>query len=395
MKWRSWIFATLVALTVSTTLPRPATAQDSVKIGILGPFSGPFTLYGQMFQRGAELYLDEVAGKPGVPKIELIYRDEGAGTERVKQLAQELVVRDKVKMLAGLVFTPSALAVVPLVNEAKTPLVLFNAATGSITRRSPYIVRTSHTQWQSATVIAEWAARNGIKTAQVIVADYAPGHDIRDGFKAAFAKGGGTVTGEVLYPLSTTDFAPYLQRIKDAKPEAVFVFTPVGPPSVAFMKTYNAFGLAQAGIKLLATGDTDEQDLPAMGEAALGTVTAYHYSPYLDAERNKRFVEAYAKKYGGTDLPNFATVAAYVGMNAMVDALAKAGPKADGDALAAALRGWRGDSPKGPVMIDPVEGEIVQNVYIRRVERVGDKLGNIAFETVPSVGDPWKTANPR
>ncbi len=389
MRWRSLMVAALVALA------HPAAAQDSAKIGILGPFSGPFTLYGQMFQRGAELYLDEVAGKPGVPKIELLFRDEGAGPERVKQLTQELVVRDKVKMLAGLVFTPSALAVVPLVNEAKTPLVLFNAATGSITRRSPYIVRTSHTQWQGATAIAEWATRNGIKTAQVIVADYAPGHDIRDGFKAAFEKGGGKVTGEILYPLSTTDFAPYLQRIKDAKPEAMFIFTPVGPPSVALMKTYNALGLAQAGIKLLATGDTDEQDLPAMGEAALGIVSAYHYSPYLDTEQNKRFVAAYAKKYGAADLPNFAAVAAYVGMNAMVDALVKAGPNASGDALMAALKGWRGDSPKGPVSIDPVEGEIVQNVYIRRVERVGDKLGNIAFETVPNMGDPWKTANPR
>ena len=388
-----WKFAKVAAALLALAVP--AAAQESVKIGIIGPFSGPFTLYGQMFQRGAELYLDEIAGRPGAPKIELIYRDEGAGPDRVKQLAQELIVRDKVRVMGGLVFTPSALAVVPLVTEAKVPLVLFNAATGSITRRSPYVVRTSHTQWQGAYTIAEWAVRNGIKNAQVIVADYAPGHDARDGFKAAFTKGGGTVTGEVLYPVSTTDFAPYVQRIKDAKPEAVFVFTPVGPPSVAFVKTYAALGLPQDGVKLLATGDTDEQDLPAMGEAAIGTVTAYHYSPYLDTDRNRRFVEAYTRKYGGTDAPNFATVAAYVGMNAIVDALAKAGPGADGDALMRALKGWSGDSPKGPVKIDAVEGDIVQNMYIRRVQKVGDKLGNVAFETIPNVGDPWKLANPR
>jgi branched-chain amino acid transport system substrate-binding protein len=372
-----------------------ASAQDVAKIGIIGPFSGPFALYGQMFQRGAELYLDEIGGKAGNTKIELLYRDEGAGPERVKQLAQELIVRDKVKMLGGFVFTPSALAVVPLVNEAKIPVALFNAATGSLTRRSPYIVRVSHTQWQGAYTIAEWAARNGIKRAYVIVADYAPGHDAREGFKAGFTKAGGTVVGEVLYPTSTTDFAPYLQRIKDAKPEAIYVFTPVGPPSVAFVKTYASLGLGQDGIKLLGTGDTDEQDLPAMGNAALGVTTAYHYSPVLENERNKRFVESYRKKYGADQDPNFATVAAYVGMNAMADVVAKLGTAIDGDKAMTILKGWQADSPKGPVRIDPVEGDIVQHIYIRRVEKVGDKLGNVAFETIPNVGDPWKTFNPK
>jgi branched-chain amino acid transport system substrate-binding protein len=253
----------------------------------------------------------------------------------------------------------------------------------------------SHTQWQGAYTIAEWAARNGIKRAYVIVADYAPGHDARDGFKAAFSKAGGTVVGEVLYPTSTTDFAPYLQRIKDAKPEAIYVFTPVGPPSVAFVKTYASLGLGQDGIKLLGTGDTDEQDLPAMGDAALGVTTAYHYSPVLENERNKRFVEAYRKKHGADQDPNFATVAAYVGMNAMADVVAKLGTAIDGDKAMSILKGWEADSPKGPVKIDSVEGDIVQHIYIRRVQKVGEKLGNVAFETIPNVGDPWKTFNPK
>lgn len=373
----------------------PVIAQQGAKIGIVAPFSGPFEIYGQSFKRGAELMMEEVDGKAGNVPIELIFRDEAGGPEKTKQLTQELIVRDKVKMLGGFVFTPSALTVAPLITESKTPTILFNAATGVITRRSAYFARTSHTQWQGAYTIGLWAAKQKIKTAAILVADYAPGQDARDGFKAAFAKDGGTIVSEVNFPMNTTDFAPYLQRVKDLKPDSLYIFTPVGPPSVSLIKSYAALGLPEANIKLLGTGDTDEQVLPAMGDAALGAITAWHYSPYSTTEQNKKFVAAYQKKYGADQLPDYAVVAAYVGMKAMIEIIAKRGADVGGDAAMADLAGWTTDSPKGPITIDKAERDIVQNMYIRKVEKTSTGYANVPFETFENVGDPWKIANPK
>jgi branched-chain amino acid transport system substrate-binding protein len=384
----------LAILAFVLALAGTARAQETAKIGIIAPFSGPFAVYGQHFQRGAELYLEQIGSKAGATRIELLYRDESGGPERAKQLAQELIVRDKVQMLAGILTTPSALAIAPLVTQSKTATVIFNAGTSMITRRSPYFARVSQTSWQGSYTIAEWAARSGLKEVYIAVSDYAAGHDSRDAFKEAFTKGGGKIVGELLIPTQTTDFAPYLQRIKDAKPAAVYVFMPVGPPSIGFVKTFAALGLPQAGIKLLGTGDTDEPDLPTIGEAALGVITSWHYSLHLDTPENKRFVAAFRKKYGDAAIPNFASVAAYDGMHAIADVIARLGTAVDGDKAMALLKGWKTDSPRGPILIDPVERDIVQNQYIRRVERVGDGLGNVAFETFRAVKDPWKVLNP-
>ena len=384
----------VLLLAAALGLAGPGQAQETAKIGIIAPFSGPFAVYGQHFQRGAELYLEEIGGKAGNTRIELLYRDESGGPERAKQLAQELIVRDKIQMLAGILTTPSALAIAPLVTQGKMPTVIFNAGTSMITRRSPYFARVSQTSWQGSYTIAEWAARSGLKEVYIAVSDYAAGHDSRDAFKAGFTKGGGKVVGELLIPTQTTDFAPFLQRIKDAKPAAVYVFMPVGPPSIGFVKTFAALGLPQDGIKLLATGDTDEPDLPTIGDAALGVITSWHYSLHLDTPENKRFVAAFRKKYGEAAVPNFASVAAYDGMHAMADVIAKLGTAVDGDRAMALLKGWKVESPRGPIQIDPAERDIIQNQYIRRVERIGNALGNVTIETFPAVKDPWKLANP-
>ena len=384
---KRWLAAALLA-------PALATAQEVVKVGIVAPFSGQFAVYGQQFQRGAELYLEEIGGKAGNARIELVLRDESGGPERVRQLTQELIVRDGVQMLGGYVFTPSALAIADLVTKSKMPTVIFNAATGMITRRSPYFARVSHTQWSGAATIAEWAAKNGVKSAYVAVSDYAPGHDARDAFKAYFAKFGGTVAGEVNIPLQTTDFGPFMQRIRDTKPEAVYVFMPVGPPSVSFVKTFASYGMAKDGVKLLGTGETDELDLAAIGEQAIGMITSYHYSPFLDNAENQRYMAAFKKKYGQNAMTNFASTAAYDGMHAIADVIAKLGAKIDGDKAMDALKGWKAASPRGPIQIDPEERDIIQTQYIRRVERRGEALANIAFDRFEAVKDPWKALNP-
>ncbi len=381
-----WIAATLLA-------GAAAQAQPVVKVGMVAPFSGPFAAYGQQFQRGAEIALEETGGMAGSVKVELITRDEAGGPEKVKQVTQELIVRDKVPLLMGYQMTPDAAAVAPLSTQAKVPVIILNAATGSLTRRSPYFVRLSFTEWQNGAAIAGWAVKSGIRNAYLAVADYAPGHDSRDAFRHFFTKGGGVVAGEALMPVATSDFAPFLQKIKDAGPDAIYLFMPVGPPAVAFIKTYYQLGLPEAGIKLIATGQTDELDLPAIGERAVGLVTAYHYSPYTDNATNKRFVAAYKARYGADTLPNFAAVAGYDGMQAAMAVLARLGDRVSGDAAMEVLRNWKTQSPRGAISIDPAERDIVQPIAIRRVQKVGNVLGNVPFETVPAMKDPWKEFN--
>lgn len=386
-------FTACLPLAVTLFASAALQAQPVVKVGMVAPFSGPFAAYGQQFQRGAELALEETDGMAGKLKVELVTRDEAGGPEKVKQVTQELIVRDKVSLLMGYQLTPDAAAVAPLATQAKMPTVILNAATASLTRRSPYFVRMSFTEWQNGAAIAGWATRNGIRKAYLAVADYAPGHDSREAFKHFFTKGGGTVVGEALMPVATSDFAPFVQKIKDSQPEAVYLFMPVGPPAVAFIKTYYQLGLPEAGIRLIATGQTDELDLPAIGERAVGLVTAYHYSPHTDNDTNRRFVAAYKKKYGADTLPNFAAATAYDGMRAALAALGQVGASGDGDAVMKVLAGWKGDSPRGRIWIDPVERDIVQPIAIRRVQRIGQALGNVPFEIVPDMKDPWKELN--
>ena len=387
--FKRWLWRILIVMATAW-----AHAQETVKVGIVAPFSGPFTVYGEQFKRGVELYVEEIGQRAGGNRIEVIYRDESGGPEKVRQVTQELIVRDGVQLLGGYVFTPSALAVAPVITQSRTPTVIFNAATGNITRRSPYFARVSHTQWAGAGTIAEWAHKNGVREAYLAVSDYAPGHDARDGFKAAFTKLGGKITGEVNIPLQTTDFGPFMQRIRDAKPGAVYVFMPVGPPSVSFVKTFVSYGMAKDGVKLLGTGETDELDLPAIGESAIGMVTSYHYSPLLDNAENKRYVAAFKKKFGPSAMTNFASTAAYDGMHAIADVISRLGPKVDGDKGMEVLKGWKVVSPRGPIQIDPDERDIIQTQYIRRVQKVGDALGNVVFDRFEAVKDPWKALNP-
>ena len=382
------VVAALIALAAG------AAAAEDVKVGLIGTFSGPFASWGPQFQRGAELYMAEHGDTVGDARIVLLTRDDGGPNPEVgKQLAQELLARDKVAFLAGMTFTPTAMAVAPLATEAKTPLLVWNAAASVITRRSPYIVRTSTTLWQLSPPMARWAIKNGIKEVFVTVSDYAPGHDARDAFKQAFSDAGGKIVGELPIPLQTSDFAPFLQRIKDAKPPAVFVFMPSGAPSIAFLKSWAALGLREAGIRLLGTGETDDQELPAIGDAALDVVSTYYYTACLDTPRNKAWTAAFRKKYGDAVIPSFAAVTAYDGMHLVYEVVRKHGARFTGDQAMAVMRGARIDSPRGPLIIDAEERDTIQTVYIRKVARVDGKLCNAVIDSYPDQKDLWKVLN--
>jgi branched-chain amino acid transport system substrate-binding protein len=367
-------------------------ADDVVRIGVVAEFSGPFADYGAQIVGGMKAYLkqngDVYAGK----KIEIITRDTtGPAPEIAKRFAQELATRDNVDILAGFGLTPNALAVAPVATEAKKPMVIMNAATSVITTRSPYVVRVSHTLPQDTQPIAQWAAKNGIKRAFTLVSDFGPGIDAEGAFVKAFKAAGGEIVDSVRTPLQNPDFAPFLQRIKDTKPEAVFVFLPPGSQTIAFIKGYDERGLRPAGIKLIGTGDlTDDGVLQAMGEPTLGLITSFHYSAAHDSPENKAFIKAYIETNGTRLRPNFMACAGYDGMAAIAEALKKTGGSVEVEKFVAALKGMKLMSPRGPIMIDPETRDIVQTVYIRRVEKVGGLLYNIEFDKYPDVKDPGK-----
>jgi len=377
----------VAALTVSAMV-----SAQPVKIGVVAEFSGPFADYGTQIHNGMKTYLKMNGDTFGGRKIEIITRDTtGPAPEVAKRLAQELITRDNVDILAGFGLTPNALAVAPIDAEAKKPMVIMNAATSVITTRSPYIVRVSHTLPQDTQPIAQWAWKNGIKRAYTLVSDYGPGVDAEGAFIKAFKAAGGQVIDSVRTPLQNPDFAPFLQRIKDSKPEAVFVFLPPGSQTIAFIKGYEERGLKQAGIKLIATGDlTDDGVLQAMGDPTIGLITSFHYSAAHDSPENKAFIKAYAEVNGTKYRPNFMACAGYDGMAAIAEALKKTNGSVDPDKFLAALKGMKLMSPRGPIMIDPETRDIVQTVYIRRVEKVDGQLYNVEFDKFPDVKDPGK-----
>ena len=383
--------AAIVAATLAL-VAAPAASQPAVKIGVIAEFSGPFADYGTQIVNGMKTYLKLHGETFGGRKIEIITRDTtGAAPDIAKRLAQELITRDNVDILAGFGLTPNALAVAPIDAEAKKPMVIMNAATSIITTRSPYIVRVSHTLPQDTQPIAQWAAKNGIKRAYTLVSDYGPGIDSEGAFLKAFKAAGGEIVDSVRTPLQNPDFAPYLQRIKDSKPDAVFVFLPPGSQTIAFIKGYEERGLKQAGVKLIGTGDlTDDGVLEAMGEPTLGLITSFHYSAAHDSPENKAFVKAYAEVNGTKYRPNFMACAGYDGMAAIAEALKKTGGSVDPDRFLGALKGMKLMSPRGPIMIDPETRDIVQTVYIRKVEKVNGQLYNIEFDKFPDVKDPGK-----
>ena len=365
---------------------------QSVKIGVIAEFSGPFADYGTQIHNGMKTYLKLHGDTFGGRKVEIITRDTtGPAPEVAKRLAQELITRDNVDILAGFGLTPNALAVAPIDAEAKRPMVIMNAATSVITTRSPYIVRVSHTLPQDTQPIAQWAFKNGIKRAYTLVSDYGPGQDAEAAFVKAFKAAGGQVIDSVRTPLQNPDFAPFLQRIKDSKPEAVFVFLPPGSQTIAFIKGYEERGLKAAGIKLIATGDlTDDGVLQAMGDPTLGLITSFHYSAAHDSPENKAFVKAYAEVNGTKYRPNFMACAGFDGMAAIAEALKKTNGSTDPDKFLAALKGMKLMSPRGPIMIDPETRDIVQTVYIREVKKVNGELYNVEFDKFPDVKDPGK-----
>jgi branched-chain amino acid transport system substrate-binding protein len=391
MNIKSWLRASVLAA-FCVTAAAPAFAQDTIKLGLIGEFSGPFAEYGQQIYGGMKAYMklhgDSVAGK----KIEVIQKDTtGPAPDVAKRLAQELISRDKVDMLVGFGLTPNAMAVAPVATETKTPMIIMNAATSIITTKSPYIVRVSMTLPQVTQPMAVWAAKNGIKKVYTVVADYGPGLDSEKAFTEAFKAAGGEIVGSIHTPLQNPDFAPFVQRVKDAKPEAVFLFLPAGEQGIAFMKGYAERGLAQAGIKLIATGDiTDDGVLEAMGEPTLGLITSFHYSAAHNSPENAAFKKAYAEVNGDKLRPNFMAAGGYDGMAAIYEALKKTNGSTDGEKLVAAMKGLKLVSPRGPIMIDPETRDVVQTVYIRKVEKTGGGLYNVEFDKFADQKDPGK-----
>jgi len=377
------------AIIAGVVAVRPAQAEDTVKIGLIVPMTGGQASTGKQLDNAVKLYMkqhgDTVAGK----KIEIILKDDGAVPDKTKTAAQELIVNDKVSVIAGFGVTPAALAAAPLATQGKVPEVVMVAGTSIITERSPYIVRTSFTLAQSSTIIGDWAVKNGIKKVATLTSDYAPGNDALNFFKEHFTAGGGQIVEEVKVPLANPDFAPFLQRMKDAKPDAVFVFVPAGQGG-NFMKQYAERGLDKAGIKVIGPGDVMDDDvLNGMGDAALGTVTAHLYSAAHPSAMNKDFVAAYKKAYN--ERPGFIAVCGYDGIHLIYEALKKTGGNTDGDKLIEAMKGMKWESPRGPISIDPETRDIVQNIYIRKVEKVDGELYNVEFQTFEAVKDAGKT----
>ena len=378
---------TVLTAALTLALAGAAHAED-VTLGLILPMTGPSASTGKQEKAGAELYIAEHGATVAGKTIKLVIKDDTGAADVTKRLAQELVSNDHAAALLGFGLTPLALAAAPIATEAKVPEIVTAAATAVITEKSPFIVRTSYTLPQACAPMADWAFRNGIKKVVSIVVDYGPGLDAEKWFGDTFKKAGGEIVEAIRVPLKNPDFAPFLQRVADDKPDAVFVFVPSGFGAV-FMKQFVERGLDKAGIKLIGDGGvTDDDQLAGIGDVALGAVTAHHYSAAHDSPENKAFVADFVKANGY--LPNFMAVAAYDGMALVYHALETTKGDTDGAGLLAAMKGAKWTSPRGPVEIDPETREIVQNVYIRKVEKKDGALSNVEFETIPMVKDPFK-----
>ena len=387
---RSLIFACFFA--VSPLIIDRAFAED-VKIGVIGTFSGPYAVFGKNFKMGVEAWVAEHGNKIGQDTVTFVYRDEeGPDPAKARALAQELIVKDHVEYLAGVYFTPDAMAILPLLVPTDTPLIVWNAATSSITQKSPLVVRTSFTMWQNAVPAAEAAAASGSKKVAILVSDYGPGLDAEAAFRKTFEAKGGSVVAAIRIPLATRDFAPIMQKVTDAGADTIFVFLPSGPPVLAFIKAYDGAGLRKAGVKILSTGDiVTEPDLPAIGDAALGAMTTYHYAASHESAENKAFLAQIAKDGDDPHEVTMAAVAAYDGAHVLYDMIAATGGKRDGRKAVAAVLGRSWISPRGPVQINAKSRHITQNVYLREVVRVDGRLENKEIKTFaaqPDWGSP-------
>ena len=386
MKKRYFLSALMVG--VLGAYAGTAAAQDKFKIGLILPMTGPFASTGKQIEAAARLYIAQNGDTVGGKKVELIVKDDTSAPDVTKRIAQEMVVNDKVNVLAGFGLTPLALATAPIATQSKTPMVVMAAATSSITQASPYVVRTSFALPQAAVALADWVPNNGIKKVVTLVSDYGPGIDAEKFFKERLTFNGGQVVESLRVPMRNPDFAPFLQKVRDLKPDAMFVFVPSGAGS-ALMKQFAERGMDKAGIKLIGTGDiTDDDILNSMGDVAHGVVTSHHYSASHNSPLNKKFVTAFEKANAGMR-PNFMAVGGYDGMRVIYEA-AKATKGGSGDALLNAMKGQIFESPRGPMFIDVQTRDVVHNIYIRKVEKVGGQLYNQEFSTIPDVKDPGK-----
>jgi len=372
-------------------------AAQTVKVGFMTTYSGPGAAQGDQLDKGAKLYFKLNRGKlPRGVKIDLITRDDtGPNPDVAKRIAQELIVRDKVQLLTGFVWTPNAAAIAPLTAEAKVPYTSMNAAGVSIVNLSPYMSRVSFTLWQSVYPLGQWAAKK-FKRAYIAVSDFAPGHEAQEAFTKAFMEAGGEIIDAVRIPLANPDFVPYMQRVKDSKPDVLFAFNPAGKQATAMMKAYSDLGLGKAGIKYIGPGDiTTDEELQGMGDAALGVITAHHYSAFADRPANKAFVAAYKKEYGQKLNPGFMAVGAWDAMDLIFHVIREQKGKLDPAQNMELIKGYKSpNSPRGPIAIDPETRDIIQNEYLREVRKVGGQLANVEIETLATqIKDPWKEFN--
>jgi len=381
----------LAAVAAVAMISSGAAAQDTVKIGLILPMTGQQASTGKQIDAAVKLYMAQNGNTVAGKKIEVILKDDTSVPDVTKRLAQELVVNDKVAFLAGFGLTPSALATAPIATQAKVPEVVMAAGTSTITEASPFVVRTSFTLAQSSVPMADWAFKNGIKKVVTMVSDFGPGIDAEKSFSEKFKADGGTIVDSLRTPLRSPDFAPVLQKAADSKPDALFVFLPSGQ-GAQFVKQFVERGLDKSGIKLIATGDvTDDDQLNGMGDVVMGVINAHNYSANHPSDMNKKYVEAFKKANGGLR-PNFMSVGGYDGMALIYGALKKTNGDTDGEKLVAAMKGMAWESPRGPISIDPDTRDIIQNIYIRKVDKVGGELYNVEFATIPNVKDPVKAA---
>ena len=392
------LFALAAVLSAACqSAPEPA-ARKTVKVGMILTYSGAEASIGEAIDRGAELYLK--VNKPTLlpdVDIELLKRDEtGPSPDIARRLAQELLVRDQVQILTGGQWTPNVAAIAPLVTKAGIPYVVMSSGTASTTRLSPNLVRVGFTQWQHSYHLGKWAAANGITRVSTLVSDYASGVDAEDAFSAGFTEGGGTIVGKIRAPLRSADYVPFLERIRREKPQALYAFNPGGPEATRFIKAYSDLGLAEAGIRLIGPAAiVPDDELKNMGDAALGVISSGHYSASADRPANHEFIRAWKEAYGEASVPSLFAIGGWDGMAAIVDVIRQQ----NGDITLARsqeiLKRWNNpDSPRGPVQIDPATRDVVHNIYIRRVEKVGGALQNTEFATIPLVKDPWKELHP-
>jgi len=383
------IAAAALAAALPLAAPSAALAQGKpFKIGFILPMTGQSASTGRQEEAAIKLFVAQNGSTVAGRKVEVIVKDDGGVADQTRRIAQELVVNEKVDVLAGFGLTPLALATAPIATQSKTPMVVTAAATSMITEQSPYIVRTSFTLPQATVPIAEWAAKNGIRKVVTLVTDYGPGIDAEKFFKSQFQLNGGQIVAEIRSPLRSPDFAPFLQRVRDAQPDALFVFLPSGQ-GAAFMKQFAERGLDKSGIRLIATGDvTDDDQLNDMGDVALGVVNSHHYSAAHPSPANRKFVDSFQAMHKFR--PNFMAVAAYDGMRLIYNALDKTRGEGGGDALLAAMKGQIIESPRGQILIDAQSRDIVQDVYIRKVERKDGQLWNVEFGVQKAVKDPGK-----